>query len=164
MNCNCPWDFPGKNTGVGCHFLLQGIFSTQKSNLCLLHLLHWQEDSLSLDVGTAKICKHVPVESFWTKVAFTYCQLECDCEEQGPFSQSGFIFPTEMVSFPVEDFIVIYIIDDGQMSEILTKCLAPPIGNQVYIDLTFRDFDSFFPQCLCPCANLMIPDIFKHWW
>ena len=22
----CPWDFPGKNTRVGCHFLLQGIF------------------------------------------------------------------------------------------------------------------------------------------
>ena len=30
------WDFPGKNTGVGCHFLLQGIFSTQGSNLRLL--------------------------------------------------------------------------------------------------------------------------------
>ena len=28
----CPWDFPGKNTGVGCHFLLQGIFPTQGSN------------------------------------------------------------------------------------------------------------------------------------
>ena len=25
----CPWDFPGKNTGVGCHFLLQGIFPNQ---------------------------------------------------------------------------------------------------------------------------------------
>ena len=25
----CPWDFPGKNTGVGCHFLLQGITPTQ---------------------------------------------------------------------------------------------------------------------------------------
>ena len=24
----CPWDFPGKNTEVGCHFLLQGIFLT----------------------------------------------------------------------------------------------------------------------------------------
>ena len=24
----CPWDSPGKNTGVGCHFLLQGIFLT----------------------------------------------------------------------------------------------------------------------------------------
>ena len=28
----CPWDFPGKNTAVGCHFLLQGIFWTQGSN------------------------------------------------------------------------------------------------------------------------------------
>ena len=35
----CPWDFPVKNTGVGCHFLLQGIFLIQGSNL---HLLHWQ--------------------------------------------------------------------------------------------------------------------------
>ena len=26
-----PWDFPGKNTGVGCHFLLQGIFPTQEA-------------------------------------------------------------------------------------------------------------------------------------
>ena len=24
----CPWDHPGKNTGVGCHALLQGIFPT----------------------------------------------------------------------------------------------------------------------------------------
>ena len=28
----CPWDFPGKDTGVGCHFLLQGIFPFQRSN------------------------------------------------------------------------------------------------------------------------------------
>ena len=27
----CPWDFPGKNTGAGCHALLQGIFPTQGS-------------------------------------------------------------------------------------------------------------------------------------
>ena len=33
----CPWDFPGKSTGVGCHALLQGIFPTQGSNLGLLH-------------------------------------------------------------------------------------------------------------------------------
>ena len=37
----CPWNFPGKNTEVGCHFLLQGIFLTQGLNLCLLCLLHW---------------------------------------------------------------------------------------------------------------------------
>ena len=39
----CPWDFPGKNTGVGCHFLLQRIFLTQGSNPCLLHLLHCRQ-------------------------------------------------------------------------------------------------------------------------
>ena len=38
-----PWDFLSKNTGVGSHFLLQGIFPTQGSNL---GLLHWQADSL----------------------------------------------------------------------------------------------------------------------
>ena len=32
-----PWDFPGKSTGMGCHFLLQGIFPTQGSNPGLLH-------------------------------------------------------------------------------------------------------------------------------
>ena len=44
----CPWNFPGMNTGVGCHFLLQGIFPTPGSNLCLLCLLHWKTDSLPL--------------------------------------------------------------------------------------------------------------------
>ena len=34
----CRWDSPGKNTGVGCHFLLQGIFCTQGSNLYCWHL------------------------------------------------------------------------------------------------------------------------------
>ena len=42
----CPWDSPGKNTGVGCHFLIQEIFLTQGLNQHLLHLLYWQEDFL----------------------------------------------------------------------------------------------------------------------
>ena len=33
----CPWDSPDKNTGVGCHSLLQGIFPTRGSTLSLLH-------------------------------------------------------------------------------------------------------------------------------
>ena len=36
------WNFSGKKTGVGCHFLLQRIFSTQGLNPRLLSLLHWQ--------------------------------------------------------------------------------------------------------------------------
>ena len=41
----CPWDSPGKNTGVECHALLQGIFLTQGLNPHLLHLLQWQAGS-----------------------------------------------------------------------------------------------------------------------
>ena len=40
--------FSGKNPGVSCHALLQGIFPTQGSNLGLLCLLHWQKVSLPL--------------------------------------------------------------------------------------------------------------------
>ena len=39
----CPWNFLGKNTEVGCHFLLQGIFLTQRSNPSLLYLLHCRQ-------------------------------------------------------------------------------------------------------------------------
>jgi len=41
----CPWDFPGKNTGVCCHFLLQGVFLTQREKS---RFLHWQADYLPL--------------------------------------------------------------------------------------------------------------------
>ena len=50
MDCSPPGssvhgDSPDKNTGVGCHSLLQGIFLTQRSNPGLLHcrkiLYHW---------------------------------------------------------------------------------------------------------------------------
>ena len=43
----CLQNFPGKNTGVGYHFLLQGTFPTQGSNPHL-RLLHWQADSSPL--------------------------------------------------------------------------------------------------------------------
>ena len=42
----CPWDSPGKNTGVVCHSLLQGTFLTHGSNPCLLCFLHWKMGSL----------------------------------------------------------------------------------------------------------------------
>ena len=42
----CPWDSPGKNIGLGCHALLQGIFLTQGLNLPFLCVLHWQVNSL----------------------------------------------------------------------------------------------------------------------
>ena len=59
-----PWNFPGKDTGVGCHFLLQGIFPTQGSNPGLLHcrqtlyrlshqgsFLPWESSSVALIIA-----------------------------------------------------------------------------------------------------------------
>ena len=37
MGLLCSWNSVGKNTGLGCHFLLQGIFPTQGSNVGLPH-------------------------------------------------------------------------------------------------------------------------------
>ena len=82
----CPWDSPGKNTGVVCHFLLQRIFLTQVLNLSHLH---WQEYSLPLvppgkpyidiDTGTdinididididIKICMDGRIWNWWATV------------------------------------------------------------------------------------------------
>ena len=49
-------DSPGKNIGVGCHALLQGIFLTQGSNPSLFCLLDWQVGSLPVhDLGSSLI-------------------------------------------------------------------------------------------------------------
>ena len=57
----CPWNVPGKNTGVGCHFVLQEIFPTQGSNA---GLLHWQVDSLLLShLGSPKLLTTIAAKS-----------------------------------------------------------------------------------------------------
>ena len=53
-----PWDFPGRNTGVGCHFLLQRIFPTQGSSL---GLLYWQAGFLPSEPPGKLICVRVRV-------------------------------------------------------------------------------------------------------
>ena len=54
----CPWNSPGQNNGVGCHFLLQGIFPTQGSNLFLLCFLNWQVDFLPLSHTYIQLIYH----------------------------------------------------------------------------------------------------------
>ena len=44
----CPWDYPSKNTGVCCHFLLQRVLLTQGLNLCLLNLLYCRQNKTVL--------------------------------------------------------------------------------------------------------------------
>ena len=72
----CPWDFPGKNIGVGCHFFLQGIFLTQGRNL---HLLHLQAGFLPLSHQQNPINKYIDVVLgvkmwlVWFNNAWTCC-------------------------------------------------------------------------------------------
>ena len=63
MDCSLPGssvhgDSPGRNTGVGCHYLLQGIFLTQVSNLCLLLLYHeYRHGPLRWSSGKEPTCQ-----------------------------------------------------------------------------------------------------------
>ena len=56
----CPWDSPSKNTGVGCHFLLQRIFLTQGLNpglpQCRQTLYHLSHQGLLEDSGLPRLC------------------------------------------------------------------------------------------------------------
>ena len=66
----CPWDSPGKNTGVCCHFLLQGIFPTQGLNPGLLHcrqiLSHLSHQGSPVGYYSAVIKKEVmPSATVW---------------------------------------------------------------------------------------------------
>ena len=73
----CPWNFPGENTGVGSHFLLQGIFVTQGPNSCLLCFLHlplWQADSLPLShLGSLKSFITLLLLHIAIAITYYYC-------------------------------------------------------------------------------------------
>ena len=62
-----PWDFPGRNTGVGCHSLLQGIFPTPGSNP---GVLHWSASSLLQDLQG----RPANLSTFWFILSIFICK------------------------------------------------------------------------------------------
>ena len=64
----CPWNFPGKNTGVGCHFLLHGIFPTQESNPGLQHC---RQILYRLSQSTETLVAGQNVTGLWEKDGMT---------------------------------------------------------------------------------------------
>ena len=68
----CPWDSPGKHTGLSFHGLLQGIFLTQGSNLCLLCLMHCRQMSYSWATSGAHILIALPFG-----LAFSFRSPQC---------------------------------------------------------------------------------------
>ena len=78
----CPWDCLSKNTGVGCHSLLQGIFMTQGSNLCLLYyreiLDHWVTQEAQDKNNCFEFNIYLMVESVWFNSVTQLCLTLCD--------------------------------------------------------------------------------------
>ena len=92
----CPWDFPGKNVGVGCHFFLQGIFLAQGWNPGLLHCrqilyqLSYQESVgvwvwVSLSVLPNSLQSHglQPTRLLYPGTAAHQAPLSRDCSPPG---------------------------------------------------------------------------------
>ena len=79
----CPWHFPGRDTGVGCHFLFQEIFLTQGSNLGLPHCRQILYD-LSQPVKTG-----TPYSVPWGNSG---------CENTGYWSQKTYLHIKRMTS------------------------------------------------------------------
>ena len=104
----CPWDFPGENTRAGCHFLLQGIFPTQGSNLLLLSLLHWQANSLPLHrlESPVFLCLHNYQLEFPFSSGLTGKQQQWLKQIGGYFSQSG--FTTSSLPWALSFFLLLH--------------------------------------------------------
>ena len=87
----CSWNSPGKNTGVGCHFILQGIFPTEGLNPCLLGLLHWQADSLPLCHLVSHSSKFIQIQ---LSVSFQFLVIRMffsSCYRKGTFLVGDFM-------------------------------------------------------------------------
>ena len=73
----CPWVTPGKNTRVGCHFLLQGIFPTQGSNsssffFCqnsLLWLIHLWWSCMAWLIASLSYARSFTMTGLWSMIA-----------------------------------------------------------------------------------------------
>ena len=95
----CPWDSPGKNTGVGCHALLQQIPLTQESNpslLCLLQcrrlVFHPWVGKTPLEKGMATYSSILAGESHGQRSLASYspwCHKESDTTD---WANTFFIF------------------------------------------------------------------------
>ena len=94
MDCSparflCPWDSPGKNTGVGCHFHLQGIFPTSELNPGLFCLLHWQAGSLPLaPPRKSPVCNQYSIKNMWNGLTSKFTDTGSTIYYQATFSKS----------------------------------------------------------------------------
>ena len=92
----CPWGSPGKDTGVGCHFLLQVIFPTQGSNPGLLHRRRTLSPSEPPGKDTSYHLSH-----FYCTARSVGKESACDARDPSLIPGSG-RSPGEGIGYPIQ--------------------------------------------------------------
>ena len=148
----CPWDFPGKDPGVGGHLLLQGIFPTQGSKLGLLHcrqILYWLSYKGSpccrLDAQNSFISQ-LKVHTLWL-TSLHFCH---------PLASSNSLFSNSLF-YPLFLWVWLFF-QIPYISEIIivfALSYAPRIHNGKFITevYTFDHLYLFLPSPILPSYN-----------
>ena len=79
----CPWNFPSKNTGVGCHSLFQEIFPTQEWNPGILHC----RQILYCLSHSVQFSRSIVSDSWWPH-GLQHARLPCPSPSPGAYSSS----------------------------------------------------------------------------
>ena len=159
----CPWDFPGKNIGMDCHFLPQGIFLSQGSNPSLLNcrwiLYHWvtrkehicsvhllscvwlfenpwtAECKAFLSITNSRVCSNSCPSSWWCHPTISSSVV--------PFSSRLQSFPASG-SFPMSQFFT----SGGQIIGVSVSASVFPMNIQDWFTLGFSDLISLLSKGL----------------
>ena len=141
----CLWEFPGKNTGVGCHILLQGFFPTQGSNP---HLLHWQVGSLPLShlespfppftfikvivtFNTCKVIRYTYISCMYLSVHKSICREKHTNKNMH------------------EKYLIFHMFRSFSVCDLPDACPSQDLQNRIYISLPPR----YIPQALIPSSE-----------
>ena len=136
----CSWDFPSKNTGVGCHSLLQGIFLTQGLNLGLLHcrwILYYLIHQGSPHLGHSYRKK---MSCYWSEEMTCYLSLQYMKMLLWIADNSLFTQNPNVTEHPVFFFNILYFIRSP---------LLPPRG--LWVHLPGRTISAHL--LMCPDAS-----------
>ena len=105
--------FPARIQEWVAIFILQGLFRTQRSNLCLLHLLHWQADPLPLShLGRKQpfynawkqVCRQLPSYGNFNLVVFLETEV---CISNAKVSQAQTLFSASLIYETIQATYVI---------------------------------------------------------
>ena len=147
----CPWDFPGKNTGVGCHSLLQGNFLTQGLNPWLLCLLHCRQSLCHWATGEADVVINVLLTSVWPILSSHHSLLP------------GWFLKTSAVITSMDPCTVIYghlkIMPGNDLFSFpyRVKAAQTELGQQI-----LADFEEAFPSQGTKVLFCIFPSVFGY--